>query len=82
MARLLLAHDLGTSGDKATLFTSEGRLVASRTHAYPTSYTNANWAEQNPEDWWQAVCQTTRSLLAEVDARQLAYVSPTAPAAR
>ncbi len=31
MARYLLAHDLGTSGNKATLYTYDGALVASRT---------------------------------------------------
>jgi len=28
MKRSLLAHDLGTSGNKATLFTVDGELVA------------------------------------------------------
>ena len=27
MAEYLIAHDLGTSGDKAALFTTDGRLV-------------------------------------------------------
>ena len=31
MKRFLLAHDLGTSGNKASLFTTEGKLVASTT---------------------------------------------------
>jgi xylulokinase len=65
MAAHLLAHDLGTSGNKATLFACDGTLVASRTVAYDTHYFNGNWAEQDPEDWWRAVCQSTRALLAE-----------------
>ena len=32
----ILAHDLGTSGNKATLFDESGLLIASRTAAYPT----------------------------------------------
>ena len=31
----ILAHDLGTSGNKATLFDESGLLIASRTAAYP-----------------------------------------------
>ena len=47
--KYLLAHDLGTSGNKATLFTTEGELIRSSTRAYPTRYYNGNWAEQDPE---------------------------------
>ena len=59
----LLAHDLGTSGDKATLFTTDGALVRSTVASYPCHYGPGNWAEQDPEDWYAAVCQATRGLL-------------------
>ena len=67
MAEYLLAHDLGTSGDKATLFTVSGQTVKSVVCPYPTHYFHQGWAEQNPEDWWTAVCQTTRELLQGID---------------
>lgn len=54
MKEYLLAHDLGTSGDKATLFTTEGELVDSKIESYPVHYYNGNWAEQDAEDWWNA----------------------------
>ena len=41
----LLAHDLGTSGNKATLFTADGDLIKSETYPYDTDYFNNNWAE-------------------------------------
>ena len=75
MTTYLLAHDLGTSGDKATLFTAEGRLVASRTCGYPTRFFHGNWAEQDPDDWWRAVCTTTRELVADIDPGQIACVA-------
>ncbi|HPM79414.1 MAG TPA: xylulokinase [Candidatus Anammoximicrobium sp.] len=75
MTTHLLAHDLGTSGNKATLFTDEGRLVASRTCSYPTRYFHGNWAEQEPDDWWRAVCTTTRELVADIDPGQIACVA-------
>ena len=31
----ILAHDMGTTGDKATLFTTDGKLYASRVCGYP-----------------------------------------------
>jgi xylulokinase len=63
-ASFILAHDLGTSGNKATLFDADGHLVGSAFAAYATAYPQPNWAEQGPADWWQAVCATTRELLA------------------
>ncbi len=63
MANYLLAHDLGTSGNKAVLYHEDGTLEASVLYEYPTSYPHPGWVEQNPEDWWVAVCRSTRLLL-------------------
>ncbi|MCL4297374.1 MAG: xylulokinase [Anaerolineae bacterium] len=59
----ILAHDLGTTGNKATLYNTEGRLVSSAFAGYGVEYAHSGWAEQNPEDWWQAVCISTQKLL-------------------
>ena len=75
MAEYLLAHDLGTSGDKATLFTVSGQTVKSAVCSYPTNYFNQGWAEQNPEDWWHAVCQTTSELLEGIDPGEILSMS-------
>ena len=48
MKKYLIAHDLGTSGDKATLFTTDGELVRSLTYVYETNFFQGTWAEQNP----------------------------------
>ena len=72
MPAYLLAHDLGTSGNKATLFGTDGELVGSRTCGYETNYFHSNWAEQDPEDWWRAVCDSTRQILADVYAADVA----------
>jgi xylulokinase len=61
----VLAHDLGTTGNKASLYDAEGRLVGSAFHGYETHYPHPAWAEQDPEDWWRAVCASTRKLLAQ-----------------
>src|SRR5215470_11252303 len=77
MPDYLLAHDLGTTGDKATLFDAEGRLLYTAFAPYPTRYPRPGWAEQDPEDWWQAVCRSTRELMAQAPeaASNLAAVS-------
>jgi xylulokinase len=75
MKQYLLAHDLGTSGNKSTLWRTDGHLVRSIVHAYGTHYFNANWAEQNPQDWWRAVCDTTREILKGIEPQRIACVS-------
>lgn len=72
MGKYLLAHDLGTSGDKATLFTTDGVLVDSCTYEYETNFFNGNWAEQNPLNWWAAFCETNKRLLEGRDKSQVA----------
>ncbi len=74
MKGYLLAHDLGTSGNKAALFTTEGKLVSSFTAPYDTHYFNKNWSEQDPREWWRAVCDSTRSLMRGVDPRDIAAI--------
>lgn len=67
---LILAHDLGTTGNKASLFDEHGALIASHTEPYPVDYPQAGWAEQNPEHWWQAVVNSTRALLVNQPTRK------------
>ena len=73
--KYLLAHDLGTTGDKATVFSEDGKLIASTTKSYPVYYGNTGEAEQDPEEWWEVVCDTTRQLLHSVDKKAIAAVS-------
>ncbi|MCP4622246.1 MAG: xylulokinase [bacterium] len=75
MKRYILAHDLGTSGNKATLFTTAGELVDSQTYPYETQYFHGNWAEQNPSDWWRAVCDSTGALISGIDGGKIACVA-------
>ena len=65
MKRFILAHDLGTTGNKATLFDDEGQLVASAFSGYETAHPQPTWAEQNPDDWWRAVINATRGMLSK-----------------
>lgn len=62
MSRYLLAHDLGTSGNKATLYDLEGNLKGSFVCPYDTFYPKDRYVEQNPDDWWKAVCDSTKLL--------------------
>lgn len=52
----LLGIDIGTSGTKTALFDYEGNTIASSLFEYPLYQPQNGWAEQNPIDWWNAVC--------------------------
>jgi len=70
---VIVAHDLGTTGDKASLHDESGRTVAVCTVEYDTSFATGGVAEQDPEDWWLSVGSATHQLLvrAGVDADQV-----------
>lgn len=61
---MIIAHDLGTTGNKASLHHDDGRPLASVTVPYPAHFASGGIAEQNPQDWWDAVVSATRELLA------------------
>lgn len=75
MEKYLIAHDLGTSGDKATLFSTDGRMIKSITCVYETHFFNSTWAEQNPFDWWNAFCCANHALLKDVDKTRVAGIA-------
>ncbi|KAA0962374.1 xylulokinase [Microbacterium sp. ANT_H45B] len=60
---MLIAHDLGTTGNKASLHHDDGRLVTSVTVPYPAHFAAGGIAEQDPDHWWDAVVAATRELL-------------------
>jgi xylulokinase len=64
MQETLLAYDLGTGGNKASLYDAAGRLLAAAFVPYDTHYPQAGWHEQRPDDWWDSVVRSTRELLA------------------
>lgn len=74
--KYLLGIDLGTSGTKTVLFNTDGGAIASATVEYPLYQPQNGWAEQSPEDWWNAAAQTARAVLEKsgVDARDIAGI--------
>ncbi len=67
MSQYVLAYDLGTGGNKASLYDVRGTCVADTFVGYETLYPKAGWHEQRPADWWNAVVTSTHELLASVD---------------
>lgn len=76
MDKYIIAHDIGTSSDKAVLVDYSGRIISMSTYAYPTFYPEPGWVEQNPEDYWTAVCKTSSTLVENtgIDPKQVSGI--------
>lgn len=61
----LLGIDIGTSACKVAVFDRDGQVKAAANGDYPVYYPKEGWAEQNPEEWWSAVCQAIGEVLAK-----------------
>jgi xylulokinase len=68
----IVAYDVGTTAVKTCLFLvdREIQLIEHTDKAYPLTVLENGGAEQNPDDWWEAMCDTTKQVLAN------AHVSP------
>ena len=65
--KYLVGIDIGTSGTKSVLFDLVGNVIASATSEYPMYQPKNGYAEQEPEDWWNAVCITLKEITASAD---------------
>ena len=61
--KYLLGIDIGTSGTKTVLFDRGGNPISSSTAEYPLYQPEIGWAEQDPQDWWNAVCITINQVI-------------------
>lgn len=75
--KYILAHELGTSSNKAILTTVLGEIVATVHQKYPLYHPKPGYAEEEPGDWWEAVCNTTRELLSSTGIRPEAIAGVT-----
>lgn len=66
MNKKIIAYDLGTGGNKASLYDSDGVCLASTFYAYDTFYPRSGMHEQRPADWWDSIVNSTRQLLDEI----------------
>ena len=72
----LLGIDIGTSACKVAVFDRNGQVMAYANGDYPVYYPREGWVQQNPEEWWQAVCGAIKECLSkgEISPEQIAGV--------
>ncbi|MGE7472336.1 xylulokinase [Bosea sp. NPDC003192] len=61
---LTLGIDLGTSGVKSVLVDERDAVIAEASAPLTVSRPQPLWCEQDPADWWNAVCATLDALTA------------------
>lgn len=64
----VIAYDIGTTGVKTCLFEIENhiKLIANSHQGYPLYIVEHGGVEQNEEEWWSAMCTTTRKIFEKV----------------
>ena len=61
--RYVIGTDIGTSGTKTVLFDEFGVVIASETVEYPMYQPQNGYAEQDPEDWYNATVTTIKAVI-------------------
>ena len=63
LMKYILAIDHGTSGIKACLVSVHGNVVAFEFEKTPIYFLPKGGAEQDPQDWWNALVKTSSRLM-------------------
>ena len=63
MKSYFLGVDTSTTSSKALLIDEAGEVVAVASSPHTLQTPRPLWSEQNPPEWWQAVCVSIRSVL-------------------
>jgi xylulokinase len=73
----LMGIDLGAGSLKTMIVALDGRVLGAASADVTTHSPKPGWSEQDPEEWWRAVCTTVPAALAQADlnASQIAAVS-------
>ncbi|MFZ0637644.1 MAG: xylulokinase [Candidatus Acidiferrales bacterium] len=68
MAKKLLGIDIGTGGTRAVLLDENGRVLNAATAEHALMHSpQIGWAEQDPNDWWNAGCRAIKACLENSD---------------
>ncbi|MDR1905020.1 MAG: hypothetical protein LBQ88_22415 [Treponema sp.] len=63
----ILVYDIGTTSVKSAVFDSGGIMRLSVSEPYSTDYPKPGWAEQDPDQFWEAAVRGTRKMSAQAE---------------
>ena len=69
MDSCIIAYDIGTTGIKTCIYeiSSSIKLLASSMESYELFILENGGIEQEPTDWWKAMCKTTKEVLSKAN---------------
>lgn len=65
--RYFMGIDIGGGSLTTTIIDLEGAVAASASAELLTHSPRSGWSEQNPQDWWDALCTTIKQTLTQAD---------------
>ena len=67
--KYVISYDIGTTGVKSCLFEigEKINLISAAMEGYKLYILPDGGAEQDPEEWWQALCSTTKTIFESCD---------------
>jgi len=74
--KYLLGIDIGTSACKVAIFNRQGEVISSGSSEYQVYYPKPGYAEQDPVEWWDAVCKGIKAVILKsgIDNKDIAAV--------
>ncbi|MHB9094369.1 MAG: FGGY-family carbohydrate kinase, partial [Eubacteriales bacterium] len=69
---LILGVDFGTQGVRTAVFDSNAHCLNMAFAGYDTYYPSPGWAEQHPEEWWNAFKKALSGCLTGLDSTEIA----------
>jgi len=71
----VLSFDLGTGSVRAGVYDLERRnMIAVAEAGYSTTYPRAGWAEQQPDEWWEALLTAGRKAIEQSGTQDVAAI--------
>ena len=74
MKDLLVGLDIGTSSVKSAVFTTRGQLLACAAAPVNLYMPQPGWAEQEPDEWWQAACRILKQITEKIDTDRISCI--------
>ncbi|MHB9155957.1 MAG: glycerol kinase GlpK [Endomicrobiales bacterium] len=75
--KVILAIDLGTTGNRVIAFTRDGRMRAKSYYEFPQIFPRPGWVEHNPLDIWKTTRRALEDVVKKVGAGNVAAVGIT-----
>lgn len=72
--KYLIGIDLGTSAVKAARLDTDGNILDAGAAEYPLYQPQNGYAEQNPDDWWNAVKPLLDGIIDKAGAQNIAGI--------